>query len=164
MPSLAFRKASICSRFSFSASCTLVVNPQHATRSRLILCWKLPPPSGSSCIGIDCRLTLGGHRRILISEAKRTNASRITRSHLPRKLKVTSASSESGGQGDFRFPRFRRKGLESRFSLLPGQFRIGEPLPDDLTNGKIKTGAICDWILASSAIVEPKFLLIQVAE
>src|ERR1022692_4901300 len=51
MPSLAFRKASICSRFSFSASCTLVVNPQHATRSRLILCWKLPPPSGSSCIG-----------------------------------------------------------------------------------------------------------------
>src|ERR1035437_4099869 len=53
MPSLAFRKASICSRFSFSASCTLVVNPQHATRSRLILCWKLPPPSGSSCIGKD---------------------------------------------------------------------------------------------------------------
>src|SRR5664280_1582172 len=53
MPSLAFRKASICSRFSFSASCTLVVNPQHATRSRLILCWKLPPPSGSSCIGQD---------------------------------------------------------------------------------------------------------------
>src|ERR1039457_4255029 len=40
MPSLAFRKASICSRFSFSASCTLVVNPQHATRSRLILYWK----------------------------------------------------------------------------------------------------------------------------
>src|SRR5664279_1235319 len=39
MPSLAFRKASICSRFSFSASCTLVVNPQHATRSRLILYW-----------------------------------------------------------------------------------------------------------------------------
>src|ERR1019366_5340756 len=56
MPSLAFRKASICSRFSFSASCTLVVNPQHATRSRLILCWKLPPPSGSSCIGKDCGL------------------------------------------------------------------------------------------------------------
>src|SRR5664279_6456041 len=54
MPSLAFRKASICSRFSFSASCTLVVNPQHATRSRLILYWKLPPPSGSSCIGKDC--------------------------------------------------------------------------------------------------------------
>src|SRR5664279_4328162 len=54
MPSLAFRKASICSRFSFSASCTLVVNPQHDTRSRLILCWKLPPPSGSSCIGQDC--------------------------------------------------------------------------------------------------------------
>src|ERR1035438_10529207 len=53
MPSLAFRKASICSRFSFSASCTLVVNPQHATRSRLILYWKLPPPSGSSCIGKD---------------------------------------------------------------------------------------------------------------
>src|ERR1035438_10150225 len=43
MPSLAFRKASIYSRFSFSASCTLVVNPQHATRSRLILYWKLPP-------------------------------------------------------------------------------------------------------------------------
>src|ERR1039457_7246296 len=59
MPSLAFRKASICSRFSFSASCTLVVNPQHATRSRLILYWKLPPPSGSSCIGKDCRLTVG---------------------------------------------------------------------------------------------------------
>src|ERR1017187_8489802 len=53
MPSLAFRKASICSRFSFSASCTLVVNPQHATRSRLILYWKPPPPSGSSCIGKD---------------------------------------------------------------------------------------------------------------
>src|ERR1039457_1467317 len=53
MRSLAFRKASICSRFSFSASCTLVVNPQHATRSRLILYWKLPPPSGSSCIGKD---------------------------------------------------------------------------------------------------------------
>src|ERR1039458_4302396 len=57
MPSLAFRKASICSRSSFSASCTLVVNPQHATRSRLILCWKLPPPSGSSCIGKDSALT-----------------------------------------------------------------------------------------------------------
>src|SRR5664279_1903052 len=57
MPSLAFRKASICSRFSFSASCTLVVNPQHATRSRLILYWKLPPPSGSSCIGKDSDLT-----------------------------------------------------------------------------------------------------------
>src|SRR5665811_2528842 len=40
MPSLAFRKASICSRLSFSASCTLVVNPQHATHSRLILYWK----------------------------------------------------------------------------------------------------------------------------
>src|SRR5664279_5460936 len=53
MPSLAFRKASICSRFSFSASCTLVVNPQHAICSRLILYWKLPPPSGSSCIGQD---------------------------------------------------------------------------------------------------------------
>src|SRR5664279_6424265 len=53
MPSLAFRKASICSRFSFSASCTLVVNPQHATRFSLILYWKLPPPSGSSCIGKD---------------------------------------------------------------------------------------------------------------
>src|SRR5665811_1963202 len=50
MPSLAFRKASICSRFSFSASCTLVVNPQHATRSRLILCWKLSSPSGSSLV------------------------------------------------------------------------------------------------------------------
>src|SRR5664279_988368 len=48
MPSLAFRKASICSRFSFSASCTLVVNPQHAIRSRLISYWTLPPPSGSS--------------------------------------------------------------------------------------------------------------------
>src|ERR1017187_109422 len=60
MPSLAFRKASICSRFSFSASCTLVVNPQHATRSRLILCWKLPPPSGSSCIGKDWLLTSYG--------------------------------------------------------------------------------------------------------
>src|ERR1035438_4756071 len=57
MPSLAFRKASICSRFSFSASCTLVVNPQHATRSRLILYWKLPPPSGSSCIGKDSHST-----------------------------------------------------------------------------------------------------------
>src|ERR1035437_10416488 len=43
MPSLAFRKASICSRFSFSASCTLVVNPQHATAP------------GSSCIG-NCLL------------------------------------------------------------------------------------------------------------
>src|SRR5664279_3819414 len=53
MPSLAFRKASICSRFSFSASCTLVVNPQHATCSRLILYWNRPPPSGSSCIGKD---------------------------------------------------------------------------------------------------------------
>src|SRR5664279_6338904 len=61
MPSLAFRKASICSRFSFSASCTLVVNPQHATRSRLILYWKLPPPSGSSCIGKDYILTNGEH-------------------------------------------------------------------------------------------------------
>src|SRR5664279_2654072 len=40
MPSLAFRKASICSRFSFSASCTLVVNPQTASRFRLILYWK----------------------------------------------------------------------------------------------------------------------------
>src|SRR5664280_3446511 len=58
MPSLAFRKASICSRFSFSASCTLVVNPQHATCSRLILCWNRPPPSGSSCIGKDSGLTL----------------------------------------------------------------------------------------------------------
>ena len=48
---LAFRNASICSRFSFSASCMLVVNPQHATRSRLTLYWKLTPPSGSSCIG-----------------------------------------------------------------------------------------------------------------
>src|SRR5664280_3145882 len=53
MPSLAFRKASICSRFSFSASCTLVVNPQHAICSRLILYWKLSSPSGSSCIGKD---------------------------------------------------------------------------------------------------------------
>src|SRR5664280_2210502 len=60
MPSLAFRKASICSRFSFSASCTLVVNPQHATCSRLILCWKLPPPSGSSCIGKDFAYTWAG--------------------------------------------------------------------------------------------------------
>src|ERR1022692_1905234 len=53
MPSLASRKASICSRFSFSAWCTLVVNPQHAICSRLILYWKPPPPSGSSCIGKD---------------------------------------------------------------------------------------------------------------
>src|SRR5664280_2238626 len=60
MPSLAFRKASICSRLSFSASCTLVVNPQHATCSRLILCWKLPPPSGSSCIGKDFAYTWAG--------------------------------------------------------------------------------------------------------
>src|ERR1035438_10537051 len=60
MPSLAFRKASICSRFSFSASCTLVVNPQHATRSRLILCWKLSSPSGSSCIGRDYEWHKGG--------------------------------------------------------------------------------------------------------
>src|ERR1035437_6871440 len=60
MPSLAFRKASICSRFSFSASFTLVVNPQHATRSRLILYWKLPPPSGSSCIGKDSQLRQAG--------------------------------------------------------------------------------------------------------
>jgi hypothetical protein len=36
---------------SFSASCTWMVNPQHAIRSRLILCWNLPSPSGSSCIG-----------------------------------------------------------------------------------------------------------------
>src|ERR1035441_8973209 len=65
MPSLAFRKASICSRFSFSASCTLVVNPQHATRSRLILYWKLPPPSGSSCIGKDFTLQkIAGHANI----------------------------------------------------------------------------------------------------
>src|SRR5664279_3638670 len=56
MPSLAFRKASICSRYSFSASCTLVVNPQHATRSRLILYWKLSSPLGSSCIGKDSPL------------------------------------------------------------------------------------------------------------
>src|ERR1019366_1740395 len=65
MPSLAFRKASICSRSSFSASCTLVVNPQHATRSRLILCWKLPPPSGSSCIGKDSQLTWGAPTHII---------------------------------------------------------------------------------------------------
>src|ERR1035437_9201431 len=58
MPSLAFRKASICSRFSFSASCTLVVNPQHAICSRLILYWNRPPPSGSSCIGKDSQLLL----------------------------------------------------------------------------------------------------------
>src|ERR1019366_6216626 len=41
-----------------------VVNPQHATRSRLILYWKLPPPSGSSCIGKDYLLT--SHVRTMI--------------------------------------------------------------------------------------------------
>src|SRR5664280_3406278 len=51
MPSLAFRKASICSRFSFSASCTLVVNPQHAIRSRLILYWKRLNGEGRSGTG-----------------------------------------------------------------------------------------------------------------
>src|ERR1019366_9045457 len=72
MPSLAFRKASICSRLSFSASCTLVVNPQHATRSRLILCWKLPPPSGSSCIGKDFNLQREGVTYILLVEGVAT--------------------------------------------------------------------------------------------
>src|ERR1035437_9961671 len=66
MPSQAFRKASICSRFNFSASCTLVVNPQHAIRSRLILYWKLPSPSGSSCIGKDCHCTYLPHRATLL--------------------------------------------------------------------------------------------------
>src|SRR6266567_32848 len=37
MASLAFRKASICSRLSFSASCTWMVNPQHPIPFRLIL-------------------------------------------------------------------------------------------------------------------------------
>src|ERR1035437_719124 len=37
MASLALRKAWICSRLSFSASCTWMVNPQHAISSRLIL-------------------------------------------------------------------------------------------------------------------------------
>src|ERR1035438_8870292 len=66
MPSLASRKASICCMFSFSASCTLVVNPQHAICSRLILYWKLPPPSGLSCIVKDSGLTLLKIRGIII--------------------------------------------------------------------------------------------------
>src|SRR5664280_1312095 len=75
MPSLAFRKASICSRFSFSASCTLVVNPQHAIRSRLILYWKRlngegrsgTGKSGCSCSSsrcpfLPCTVTIAGRR------------------------------------------------------------------------------------------------------
>src|SRR5664280_3249696 len=72
MPSLAFRKASICSRFSFSASCTLVVNPQHAICSRLILYWKLSSPSGSSCIGKDCHWHRQGISHTLVGRGLAT--------------------------------------------------------------------------------------------
>jgi hypothetical protein len=46
-------------------------------------------------------------------------------------LKAMRANSESGSQRDFRFPRFKRNGLESRFSHLAGQLLEREPLADN---------------------------------
>src|SRR5271157_1340911 len=57
-------------------------------------------------------------------------------------------------------PRFPRQGgLERRFSYLAGEFRIGEPLADDLTNANIEA-------LSGShfPIVKTKRLLVNVAE
>ena len=47
-----------------------MVNPQHAIRSRLILCWNPTSPSGSSCIGQDCLLTFRHHCATLPSRRK----------------------------------------------------------------------------------------------
>src|SRR5439155_22285792 len=41
---LALRNAAICCRLSFSASCTLVVNPQHATLLQAHLVLESPSP------------------------------------------------------------------------------------------------------------------------
>src|SRR5713101_1261019 len=57
MASLALRKVWICSRLSFSASCTWMVNPQHAIRSRLILHWiRLTLCEQAKSVYTPCRL------------------------------------------------------------------------------------------------------------
>src|SRR5208337_1356465 len=56
--------------------CTLVVNPQHATRPRLILYWKLTSPSGSSRIGKDSSLTFGPICVIFGSQVQRDKVNR----------------------------------------------------------------------------------------
>src|ERR1700677_4879316 len=56
IPSLASKSWRISSRLNLSASCTLIINPQHVLSLRLILYWKQALPSGSSCIGKDSPL------------------------------------------------------------------------------------------------------------
>ena len=73
---------------------------------------------------------------------------------------MTRANSESGSQRDFRFPRFKRKGLEGRrFSHLAGEFIERQPLADDATDGHAEAFAICQL-----AIVVAIGLLVQIAE
>jgi hypothetical protein len=58
-------------------------------------------------------------------------------------------------------PRFPRQGLVDgfRFSSLTGEFRIGQPLADDLTDTDVKPLGI-----SHLAIVKPERLLVDVAE
>src|SRR5271157_2681698 len=71
-----------------------------------------------------------------------------------------SARPKAEGQALDLGPRFPRQGtLERRFSYLAGEFRIGEPLADDLTNANIEALGI-----GHLAVVESKRLLVNVAE
>jgi hypothetical protein len=112
-------------------------------------------------------LTLGTHRRYApIRKLERKERYwRITQRLPARNRRVAGASSESGSQLDFRFPRFKRKGLEDRrFSLLASQLIPGKPLPDDLAHRKVEAISVSDRVIASSAIVKLEFLLVQVTK